>query len=368
MHRSRRSFLQHALAAGAAAVAGPSLFVRAADKADAKPLVTGRDAHRYEVIDGWAKPPEGYKFGNTHAIAEAADGRILVHHQGGDPDSVAVFDPDGKFIKSWGAEYRGGAHGMQLRKEADGEFLYLATTGQRRVLKTDLDGKVVLDLPYPKDARNAAGELCYQAGKDKAGKDRPADAGYTPTNVAFHPTDGSFYVADGYGSSYVHRYDAKGQYLSTFGGRGAGDGQLNVPHGIWCDTRDPAKPVLAVADRSNERISVFDLDGKFVRVFKPTQPTANPYRHPCHFDQRGEYLLCPGLHGVVSVLDKNDEVYTYLGDQPDKAARGQNGYPKEKLVPGVFVAPHGAIWARSGDAYVGEWLKYGRVTKLRHLA
>ncbi|MDB5297504.1 MAG: repeat containing protein [Phycisphaerales bacterium] len=366
MPTTRRSFLSHALAGAFAAGAAP-LFLRADDKAGVKPLVTGRDAHRYEVLDGWAQLPANYKFGNTHAVMEAADGRILVHHQKGDPDSVAVFDPDGKFIKSWGAEYRAGAHGMQLRKEAGGEFLYLATTGLHTVVKTDLDGKVVFTLDYPKDAKNAKGELCYQEGKDaKTGKAKPANAGYVPTNIAFHPTDGSFYVADGYGQSYVHHYSAAGEYLATFGGKGTGDGQLNVPHGIWCDTRDTAGgPKIVVADRSNERLSYFDLAGKFLKAVKPA---AAAYRNPCHFDQRGEYLLVPGLHGVVSVLDRDDKVYTYLGDNPDAAARGKNAYPKDKLIPGVFVAPHGAIWAKSGDAYVAEWLPYGRVTKLRHLA
>jgi hypothetical protein len=122
MQTSRRSFLQQVLAGAAVATAGPAFAVRADDKAGAKPLVTGRDAHKYEMNDAWARLPDGYKFGNCHSIVETADGRVLVHHQGGEPDSVAVFDPDGKFIKSWGAEYRGGAHGMQLRKEPDGEF------------------------------------------------------------------------------------------------------------------------------------------------------------------------------------------------------------------------------------------------------
>lgn len=368
MEPTRRSFLSHAFAATAAGLAVPSLFVRGADKAGAKALVTGRDAHQYEANNDWAQLPQGYRFGNTHSVVEVADGRIFVHHAGGEPDSVAVFDPDGKFIRSWGAEYRGGAHGMQLRKEADGEFLYLAATNQRQVIKTDLDGNVIFRLDYPRDAKNAKGEPCYQDGKDKDGKPRPAAATYSPTNITFHPTDGSFYVADGYGSSYVHRYNGKGEYVSTFGGRGSAEGLLAVPHGILCDVRDPANPVLAVADRSNERISFFTLEGKFVKIARPTSPVANPYRHPCNFDQRGEYLLCPGLHGVVSILDKNNDVYTYLGDNPDAAARGKNGWPKEQLVPGVFVAPHGACFTKAGDVFVGEWLKYGRLTKLKHLA
>ncbi|HSI36753.1 MAG TPA: hypothetical protein VK986_24420, partial [Tepidisphaeraceae bacterium] len=285
-------------------------------------------------------------------------------------DSTAVFDPAGKFIKSWGKEYVSGAHGMQLRKEEGGEFLYLATTGQRQIVKTDPDGNVVFKFGYPKEAKRADGSPVYATSKDKAGKDRPADATFTPTNIAFHPTDGSFYVADGYGSSYVHRYNAKGEYMSTFGGRGAGDGQLNVPHGIYTDTRDAAKPLIAVADRSNERLAYFDLDGKFVKNVKASQKAnaGTPYAHPCNFDGRGEYLVCPGLAGVVSILDKNNEVYTYLGDNPDAAARRNNNWPKEKMVAGFFVAPHGACFTKAGDVFVGEWVKIGRLTKLRLIA
>lgn len=350
---SRRAMVRAFGAAAVASAAAP-FFVRAEDKAAAKALVVGDGAFRYEVIDDWAKLPDGMKFGNTHAAAEAADGRILIHHQGGAPDSVFVFDADGKFVKSWGKEWRGGAHGMQLRKEGNDEFLYLATTGQRTVLKTTLDGEVLLKLEYPKDAKNAAGQPCYANAN-----------GYSPTNIAFHPTDGSFYVADGYGSSYVHHYSAKGEYVRTFGGKGGADGQLSCPHGIWCDSREKDKPVLVVADRSNERLQYFTLDGQFVKVVKPAQ--ANGYRHPCHFDQRGDNLLVPGLQGVVSILGKDDQVVAYLGDNPDKAARAKNGWPKDKLVPGVFVAPHGAIWDRAGNIYVAEWLSYGRVTKLRHV-
>ena len=68
---------------------------------------------------------------------------------------------------------------------------------------------------------------------------------------------------------------------------------------------------------------------------------------------------------MVSILDKENKVYTYLGDNPDPAARGKNGYPKDKLIPGIFVAPHGACFTKAGDILVAEWLPYGRVTKLK---
>jgi hypothetical protein len=144
---------------------------------------------------------------------------------------------------------------MDLRKEGGEEFLYFAPTGMHKVIKTNLKGEKVFELGYPKDAKNAKGEPCYVDEKK-----------FVPTFIAFAPGDnGDFYVTDGYGSNYVHRYNIKGEYSVTFGGTGSGDGELKCPHGIWCDTRDRDNPMILVADRSNVRLQWFTLDGKFIK-------------------------------------------------------------------------------------------------------
>jgi hypothetical protein len=349
---SRRGFIRTGLGAAVAAACAPTLL-RAQDKAapaTSRPLSVGEGAHTYEVIDDWAKLPEGYKFGNTHGVCETADGRIFIHHQNGSPDSMAIFDPDGKFIKSWGPQFRGGAHGLQLRKEGNDEFLYLAATGQHKVFKTTLDGEVLMELGYPKDAKNAAGEPCYADEKK-----------FVPTNIAFHPTDGSFYVADGYGSYYVHRFSAKGDYLSTFGGKGDAPGELREPHGIYTDTRDSAHPLLAVCDRAHHQLHYFTLDGKPVKV------EHHDLRRPCHIDQRGTELLIPDLEGRVTIFDKDNKAIAQLGDNPDVKERANNRVPRDQRTPGQFCSPHGAIWDHAGNIYVAEWLFDGRVTKLRRV-
>ena len=173
---------------------------------------------------------------------------------------------------------------------------------------------------------------------------------------------GDFYVADGYGSHYVHRYNAKGEYQSTFGGQGKDAGQLKTPHGIHCDTRDPANPTIVVADRSNVRLQWFTLDGKFIKM------VTDELRHPCHFDQQGTDLLVPDLMGRVTIFDKDNKLVTHLGDNPNTKQRRNNKTPKEELVAGNFCTPHGAIWDRAGNSYVAEWLPYGRVTKLRKVS
>lgn len=355
---SRRSFLRTGIGAAVAAASAP-LLLRAQDKTipdGARPTVTGSGGHTYKVIDNWAKLPEGKRFGNTHGVCEAADGRIFIHNMSPTGDSMCVFDPaDGKLIKSWGKEYMHGAHGLQLRKEEGGEFLYLATTGQHFVAKTDLDGNELFRLPYPKEARNDKGEPCY-----------PDPKRYVPTNIAFHPTDGSFYVTDGYGNAYVHRYSAKGEYLSTFGGGGTADGKFKCPHGITVDTRDAGNPRLLVADRENYRLQYFDLDGKHLSTLPLTKPDdgTDPQR-PCHFDffKNGDMLI-PDLRGRLTILDKQNNLVTHLGDNPNAAQRANNRVPDDQRVAGFFCSPHQASFDRAGNIYCVEWLFDGRVTKL----
>lgn len=364
---SRRSFVKASIAAAAASTTfGAPLILHAEDKAAEPQLVVGQGRHKYEVVDNWAKRPEDKLWGDCHMVQEVADGRIFIHHTG--PEAIHVYDPDGKFIEAFGKEFANAAHGMDLRKEGNEEFLYFAPTGQHRVVKTNLKGEHVFEIGYPKDAKNAEGKPCYEdreiISKNKDGSEkrttRRAEEFYVPTFIAFGD-NGEFYVTDGYGSNYVHRYNAKGEYMSTFGGGGNGEGQLACPHGIYFDRRDPQKPMVLVADRSNVRLQWFTPDGKFVKMVK------DELRAPCHFDEQEGDLLIPDLHGRVTIFDKDNKLVTHLGDNLDAKQRGNHGVPKDKLVAGNFVTPHGAIWDRKGDIYVTEWLPYGRVTKLRHV-
>ena len=126
---SRRTVLKSAAAGALALTAAPSILT--AMKTDTNSLIVGTGRHTYEVIDNWAKRPADKPWGDTHMVQEVGDGRIFICHNG--PESVHVYDPDGKFITSWGDDMKGAAHGMDLRKENGEEFLYFSPTGQHRV-------------------------------------------------------------------------------------------------------------------------------------------------------------------------------------------------------------------------------------------
>jgi hypothetical protein len=355
---SRRDVLIAGATTALASALGAPAILRATDKAATKPLITGSGDHTFEMIHDWARLPDHIHFGNTHAVQETADGRIIVHHTG--QDSVCFFDPDGKFIESWGSEYAGHAHGMDLHNQNGQEFLYLATTSLHKAIKTDLKGNVLFSLDYPQEAKSAAGKPCYEKA-----------AQYVPTFTAFAP-NGDFYVTDGYGAGFIHRYSKDAKYISTFGGRGEADDQTHCPHGIYCDSRDPAHPLLVVADREHHRLQYFNFDGTLDHLVVNDHPSQNKdqtgkLRRPCHFSQRGEELVVPDLCGRVTILDKQNQPIVQLGDNPNPKQRANNGVPRAAVVPGTFCCPHGATWDRNGNIYVAEWLPYGRVTKLRRV-
>jgi len=348
---SRRSFLKTTAAAALTSVVAPTIL-GAEDKSGSKLPVLGTGAHQYEAIHNWGELPSHIVWGETHGVAVDEAGLIYIKHRSSAPepmDSIAVFDPTGKFVRSFGKEYHGGGHGIDIRKEGGQEFLYLCDVKNRLVAKATLTGEQLWKMHFPE-----------QAGVYKDLKE------FNPTNVAFAP-DGGFYVADGYGSSYIHQYDKDAKWIRTWGGAGTEEGNMRTPHGIWLDNRPGREVALIVADRANARLQYFTLDGKFISV-------VNGVSFPAHFDIRGTDLLVPDLHARVTIMDKDNQVITHLGyDQAwtDKVLNGGKlelrGKPAE-WQSGRFIHPHDACYDKDGSIFVVEWVPTGRVTKLRKVS
>ncbi|HEX4164202.1 MAG TPA: hypothetical protein VHZ55_01905 [Bryobacteraceae bacterium] len=344
MSRSRRNFLRQ-MGTGLSA----PLILGAQVKSGNKKPVLGSGDHTYEVTHDWGELPADIQYGDTHGVCEDSQGHIYIHHTVGPhsekADTMVVFDSEGKFVKSWGKEFKGGAHGLTIRREGSTEYLYLCDIRRGLVVKATLDGEEVFTLGYPKEAEPYA----------KPGPDgKPLK--YSPTNLAIAP-NGDFYVGDGYGSSYINQYNAAGHYIRTFGGPGKEAGQLLCPHGLIVDTR-PAEPILMVADRTNKRIQRFTLDGKHVDFIYGTPA-------PCYFNvySNGDVVL-PDLFARVTLMDKNDKVIEQLGDDSQSDYMTTRKLTRDHFKPGKFVCPHSAIFDHSGNIYVVEWVEVGRVSKL----
>lgn len=334
---------------------GPILLGVSSKSGTRRPLM-GTGEYTYEVIHDWGELPGWIRYGNTHGVCVDASGKLYVHHSvhpdSGSPDSMVVFDSTGKFVESWGEEYRGSAHGLHIQQEDSQEFLYLSARSysdlsKNVVTKTTLKGEVVFTLGYPSESK-----------RYKLDSEGNPSTKYHPTNLAIAP-DGDIYVADGYGSSYINQYNGQGEFLRTIGERGTGPGQLDGPHGITVDLRGK-RPLLLVADRTNNRLQYFTLTGEHVKIIRGV-------KLPCHFHERGGLMLIPDLSARVTLMDRNDKVITHLGAGPEDW-RERRKKKRADFPTGKFLSPHDACFDRKGNIFVVEWIPVGRVTKLRWLS
>ncbi len=359
---TRRSFVRTAAGTAAAATVFPAPRVVTTAKADDR-IILGQGEHRYQVLHDWPQLPDRYTWQTTHNVAVDKAGNLYVIHEGRedlkDHPSIFVFDPQGKFIRAFGERYQGGGHGIEVREESGQEFLYVCAYQQVKAFsKLDLKGEVVWHQHAPMDSG------VYAAGEDTHpqkvwGRDR-----FMPTNFAFMDS-GDFYLADGYGSFYVHLYDKDGNWKAKFGGPGAGEGKFETPHGIWIDNRPGrtgGKPSIVVCDRAHHTLQFLDLSGGHLQ-------TLTGYGLPANIDTWKNLMLVPELHARLTLLNEHNEVVAHLGDDVARVTSEQGiRDDRARWIDGKFVHPHDACFDRNGDIFVAEWVATGRVSKLVKLS
>jgi len=356
---SRRQFLATAAISSVALASAPAIVT--ARKTDG-PLIVGEGEYRFEVQHDWPQLPDKFTWQTTHNVAVDSAGNLYVIHEGRadqkEHPSIFVFDPDGKYIRSFGKQFQGGGHGIEIRAEGGQEFLYVCAYQHLKTFaKLDLKGETVWQQYAPMESGvYAAEEDTKPTGK--WGRDR-----FLPTNFAFLD-DGGFLLADGYGAFYIHRYDKDARWKSCFGGAGKGEGKFDTPHGVWVDRRDGREPSIVVCDRANHTLQYFSMDGKY-------RETLKGYGLPANAETWKNLLVIPELHARITLLDEKNKVVARLGDDVERITgtdgmkvRGNSGAWK----PGKFVHPHDACFGSDGSIFVAEWVATGRVSKLQRLA
>jgi hypothetical protein len=357
----RREFLQ--IAAGAAAVAAAPTILTA--KKTSSPVVLGDGENKYEVLHNWPQLPSQFSWQTTHNVAIDKAGNLYVIHEGHkektDHPAIFVFDEDGKYVRSFGKEFQGGGHGIEVHEENGEEFLYV--TGYqalKKFAKLSLTGETI----WVRHAPMASG--LYAENEDTKptgawGRDR-----FMPTNIAFCPSGEGFYLADGYGAYVIHMYDAEANYQSTIGkpGPGTADGQLDTPHGVWIDQRPGREPMVVVADRKNDRLQWFTLEGEH-------RETLDGFILPANVDTYGELMLVPELGARMTLLDGKNQVLARFGDDAawrEVVMKREARQHPENCPAGKFLHPHDACFDARGNIFVAEWVATGRVTKMRKVS
>ena len=278
---------------------------------------------RYAVERPWGEVPRGQpelparqpelpaRQPLAYLSTVAVDSRDQVYvAQRVDPP-VAVFSPKGVFIGGWGSGVIADAHGIFV-------------SADDRVFVVDRDAHQVLVFDTEGNLRSALGE-----------RHRPRLQGpfNHPTGVAVAP-DGVIYVADGYANAAVHRFSPEGDCLGTWGAPGSGPGEFMTPHAVAIG----AEGRVYVADRDNDRVQIFELDGTYVEEW-------TDFFHPMdvHIDAAG----------LVHVTDQVPRLSTFT---PDGDLIGRC-----RPVPYM---PHGVCGDSAGNLYLVEPTPTDQITKL----
>ncbi len=222
----------------------------------------------YQSTDGWARMPIGRQWGATSSIDVDPDGKSIwvAERCGSDslnprytPNSCAdselpvvlKFNPDGILVRSFGAGIFAIPHGFHVDRDGnvwvtDAPFVQGVGAANKghQVVKFSAEGEILLVLGTP-----------GETGDDERHFNMPSDVITAP--------NGDIFVADGHGgnsNARIVKFAADGTYIMEWGEAGSGPGQFNAPHGLAMDSQGR----LFVADRSNNRIQIFDQNGNFL--------------------------------------------------------------------------------------------------------
>ena len=327
------------LSAPALVLAQDSTPAAATSAAAVKPVRMGCGLMTFDTVPGWGLRPDGKSsLPSTH-------GSVVIDKAGNiytsTSEGVFVFSPEGKVIHNYLGKDYSNIHDMEIRDEAGTEYIYGARNNDAEGIKFNIaNGEIVLKLKYPEESGLKLTK-------------------FNPTAITIAP-NGDIFLADGYASNHIFKYDKTGKYIKYFGEKGNELKQFNTCHGMTLDTRyDP--PRLLICDRNHQpkgRLVHYTLDGEFI------EEVITGLGNPTSVAIQGDYVSVPDLMGRLVILVKENVIMAVLGHNPDPAQRRNFNVPQEKWIEGIFSGTHGSYWDKDGNLYVQDWNVSGRIMKL----
>ena len=221
----------------------------------------------FDSVPDFFKLPEGMNFGEVPGVAVDSKGRIYVFTRsnsaygpafGPTAAQLLEFGPKGEFIREIGKQLYGWSFAHTVRIDKD-DNIWAVDKGSDMIIKMNQAGRVLMVFGRRKESADGAEPWGHPDPP------LPAQDGHfrQPTDVAWD-SQGNIYITDGYINSRVAKFDKNGDWVKQWGTKGNGPGQFSTPHSIAIDKNDN----IYVGDRGNQRVQVFDTDGKFLRQFK----------------------------------------------------------------------------------------------------
>lgn len=287
-------------------------------------MIVGNGDYKYEIVDSWPNLPRYWSFGSTSDVSVSNEDEIYVFSRGLHP--LTVWNKSGDFITSWGeGTFSENEHGIFIKKDGD---IWLVDSWFHIATKHSPDG-----------------ELTQTIGN----KLQPSDTYYgkpfnMPTGLAIS-SKGEIFVSDGYGNKKIHKFNASGELIKSWGTFGTGPGEFAIVHNLTIDDDD----LIYVCDRENNRIQIFDDDGNYINEWDDLLMPGDVWIHDGVF-----YVVEQTAQGGVSIWTKEGELITrWYGDRgPGK---------------GSIISGHGITVDSEGSIYVAELTPAERVSKFQRI-
>jgi DNA-binding beta-propeller fold protein YncE len=305
-------------------VAVPATAQRPSDPALLVPQ-SASELDYVSVPDPVALPAGTTLAGAPAAVAFDSKGHLFILTRGN--PSLYEFDNTGKLIRSFGDGLFTRSHGLRIDKDGN---IWATDVGAHTVMKLDPQGKVLMTLGT-KGQRGVWTDSTQLLNE--------------PNDIAI-AGNGDVFIAQGHtpganGDPRVLKFDKNGKFIKSWGGKGKEPGKFDVAHGLAFD----AKGQLWVTDRENQRMEIFDTDGKFIKELKYAGL-------PCSLDIGPQNIyMVNGFAGQLLKLDLDGKVLAATG----KPGKGLGEFGEAHV---LAVSPKGEIYiADSVNASLQKFVK-----------
>jgi len=272
----------------------------------------------FDSVADFVKLPDGMNFGEVPGVSVDSKGNVYVFTRSNSASGPAYaptaaqlleFAPDGKFLREIGKGLYAWSFAHSVRIDKD-DNIWAIDKGSDMIVKFNQAGRIMWVFGRRKESAESETKPWEHVDPPLAAQD---GLFRQPTDVAWD-SNGNIYITDGYINSRVAKYDKNGDWVKSWGTKGTGPGQFNLPHAIAIDRNNN----IYVGDRTNRRIQVFDTDGKFQRMFSIDIPPV------------------PGTHAVNGATPAGERLKAVIG-QPNSLCIPPSGnvmFVGESTFPG----------------------------------
>jgi 6-bladed beta-propeller protein len=305
--------------------------------------------NNFELVpdDNWTALASSHGYSMVSDVAVSATGNVYALTR--EPSAVLVLDRSGNLTATWDhLELSRKPHGISV---SDDEIIGVVDEGAHVVRFTD--GRDEWNLQYAGPSDTGI-DTTLSTNYEKLGS--MAAAGGPPFN---RPTklswahNGDSFVTDGYGNCRVHHFDSSGKLVASWGRSGTGPGEFHLPHCIAIDRADR----IFVADRDNDRIQVFDLDGSHLSSWADVNRPASVAVGSDGLVYVGELPVAVGRRSFVNGTAKDalpPRISVF-----DEGGQLINRWTNEQLGASTLVSPHGIAVDNGGSVYISQLVDDG---------